>query len=66
MFDEDHLPDSLLRMAAVRARLGVGRTTVWKLVRTGQLPPPVKLTATARAWRASDIERFIRERPSTR
>jgi predicted DNA-binding transcriptional regulator AlpA len=53
-------------MAAVRARLGVGRTTIWKLVRTGELPPPVKLTATARAWRASDIDRFIRERPSTR
>lgn len=33
----------------------IGRSTAWRMVRDGQLPPPVKLCSGRVAWRESDI-----------
>ena len=58
--------DRLLRWPAVRARTGLSRTTVWRLVRAGSFPSPVRLSANAIGWRASDVETWIASRVPTR
>jgi len=33
----------------------IGRTTAWRLVRSGEFPPPIKISPNRVAWRESDI-----------
>lgn len=54
--------ERLLRLNDVMARLGVGRSSIYELVRRGELCQPVKLGVRASAWPASAIDRFIAER----
>jgi prophage regulatory protein len=52
----------LLRMPQVAARLGLGRSAIYDLVKRGELSPPIKLGARASAWPASVIDAFIAAR----
>lgn len=54
------LSDSLLLLSAVLERVPVGRVTWLRGVRDGRFPQPVRLSPRRMAWRASDIETFIR------
>lgn len=38
------------------------RHSLWRLVREGKLPPPIKLTQRRSGWKKSVLNRFIRER----
>lgn len=40
------------------ARFGISRNSIWRLVKTGQLPAPIKLFKSTTRWRLSDIEAF--------
>jgi excisionase family DNA binding protein len=56
----DRIRRDLLCVQEVADRLGVGRRTVWKLVRDGDLPGPVRLgKGRIVRWRASDIDAFV-------
>lgn len=37
----------------------MGETTIWEKVRTGEFPPPVKLTERITAWRIEDIHEWM-------
>lgn len=37
------------------ARYDVSRATIWRWVREGRLPPPVKLTPGCSRWRLSEV-----------
>jgi predicted DNA-binding transcriptional regulator AlpA len=37
---------------------GIGRRTIWRLVRTGRFPKPIKLGGRS-CWRRSDVDLFI-------
>lgn len=53
----------LLRIGDVCRLTGLrSRTSVYTLVRRGELPQPVKIGRRASAWRASDVIRFIESR----
>ena len=54
--------DSFLRLPQVSARLGLGRSAIYELVKRGELCPPVKLGARASAWPSSAIDAFIADR----
>lgn len=54
--------ESLLRLPDVSARLGLGRSAIYELVKRGELCAPIKLGARASAWPASAIDQFIAER----
>ena len=55
----------LLRTKDVQDTLGVSRTTLWRLVRAGTVPAPIKLSAQCNRWRPSDIEAALEAlRPS--
>ena len=57
---------SLLRLEAVKLKTGLARSTLYKLISTGDFPLPVKLTGKASAWASNEIERWIATRMSAR
>jgi prophage regulatory protein len=42
--------------------LGVGRSTIWSWVKTGQFPKPIKLSASVTAWRAEDVSEWMNKK----
>ena len=61
----DHYP-AILRTTDVLALLRISRTTLWRRVRDGEFPPPVRLGGTrsrAVGWRRDDVERWLESRP---
>lgn len=56
---------ALLREPVVRETVGgIGRTTLWRWVREGHFPKPVRLGANCVAWRADDVNQWINSRPA--
>lgn len=55
-------PVSILRWPAVKARVGLSRTTVWRLQRRGLFPKPVVIGVAAAGWRSDDIDRWLETR----
>jgi prophage regulatory protein len=51
-------PRMFVRLPAVLATTGLGRSTIYRLVAEGSFPSPVKLGRRAVAWRWADIERW--------
>lgn len=54
----------LMRLPAVLAAVGVGRSTLYALIAAGVFPQPIKLTPSGRAvaWPSSVVEAWIDER----
>ncbi|QIL20203.1 AlpA family phage regulatory protein [Thermomonas sp. HDW16] len=50
---------TILRMNDLTAQLGLARSTIYKMVRSGDFPPPVKLTGRASGWHSHEIEAFV-------
>ncbi|MXR36691.1 helix-turn-helix transcriptional regulator [Craterilacuibacter sinensis] len=42
--------------------LPVGRTTLWRMVKRGQFPAPVRLGPNISAWRAEDVRDWLEQR----
>lgn len=60
---------TILRLPAVRARVGLGRTTIYEKMARGEFPKPVSLGARAVGWVEQDVEDWVasrvgRSRPS--
>lgn len=53
----------MLRLPAVIAMAGIGRDTIYKLVRNGEFPRPRKLTDHCTGWREDEIREWIESRP---
>lgn len=58
-------PDRILRWKEVAARVGLSRTTVWRLSKGGQFPAAVKLTGSAMGWKESAISAWLASRQSS-
>lgn len=58
--------ESILRLPAVRARTGLGKTMLYAAIAAGTFPPGVRLGARSVGWRASDVDKWIASRVSTR
>ena len=54
----------LLRRPQVENMTGLKRSSIYALMRCGQFPRPVKLSARAVAWHADMIQTWILERTS--
>lgn len=55
-------PLQLERLPSVVARIGLSRTTIWRQVKDGTFPAPVKLSAQAVAWPSSAIDDWIKQK----
>ena len=53
----------LLRLSEVRSRTALGRSTIYRLMRNGDFPEPLKIGARAVRWRESEIEEWLAARP---
>jgi prophage regulatory protein len=54
-----HCPARLLSWKDVRARLGLSRSTVWRLMRNGTFPRSIKISPGRIAWLEADIEAYV-------
>ena len=55
--------DRLLRRQEVEERTGLATTTIYRKMREGTFPEPVKVGARAVRWPASEIEAWLAECP---
>ena len=51
--------DRLLRLTELTRMLGVSRSTVYRYLAVGRLPPPVHLSSRCIAWKASTITAWM-------
>jgi prophage regulatory protein len=54
--------DRMLRWPEVRQMVGLSRTTVWRMERTGQFPRRLQLTERITAWPESTITSWLASR----
>jgi predicted DNA-binding transcriptional regulator AlpA len=54
-----HEEKALWRMPRVIEALGVQKSTLWERVKTGHLPPPVRISARSVAWPSNEIIKII-------
>jgi prophage regulatory protein len=57
------MAERLLRLPEVRARTGLGRTTLWRRELAGDFPRRRRLGPSAVAWLESEVEAWIASRP---
>jgi prophage regulatory protein len=51
--------EQLYRALELAKLLGVSRTTIWRSLRLGALPKPIKPFPRVTAWRKSDIDAWL-------
>jgi prophage regulatory protein len=56
-------PARMLRIADVVRRVGLGRSTVWRMVQEKTFPAPRRLGPRAVAWIEADIANWVLNRP---
>ena len=54
-----HVEGALLKLETVRALTGRGRTSIYRDVKAGTFPSPVKFGDRCTRWRADDIRQWI-------
>lgn len=54
----------IIRLPKVLEMTGLSRTTVWRQVKAGTFPRPVKLGARAVGWPVSAVDEWLRSRPA--
>ncbi len=60
--EECAIADRLLRRPEVEQIVGAGTSTLYKMIREGNFPKPVKITTAAVRWRLSEINAWIEAR----
>ena len=58
--------DRLLRRRHVEEITGMSRSSIYRLMQSGEFPRPVRVGPTAVRWRASDITGWLESRPVAR
>lgn len=44
-----------LRVSALSVRLGMSKSTIWRLTREGKFPKPIKLSDKVTVWQADNV-----------
>ena len=55
--------DRLLRLNEVQARCGLSRSSLYRMMRDGSFPEPLKVGVRAVRWRESEIEAWLEALP---
>ncbi len=53
-----------MRFKELRQRVGLSRTSIWRLERKGQFPPRRRLSDNAVAWLEDEVAQWVRARDS--
>jgi prophage regulatory protein len=54
----------MLKLREVSARTTMERTTIWRAVRKGTFPRPLRISKQRVAWRESEVEAWLASRTS--
>ena len=54
--------DRLLKIDDVMGRLGVSRSTIWRLTQSGDFPRPVAISPGRKGWLKSQVDAWIADR----
>lgn len=57
------MSNRLLRRQEVESRCGLARSSLYRLMREGKFPVPLKVGVRAVRWREAEIEQWLTERP---
>ena len=57
--------ETVIRLPEVMRLTGLGKSSIYDAMRTGDFPKSLKLTKRAIGWRADDVRRWIESRTST-
>ena len=57
------MDDRLLRREEVESRVGLKRSSIYREMRAGRFPLPIKVGPRAVRWPASEIEAWLADRP---
>jgi prophage regulatory protein len=55
-------PIRLLRFSEVRQRIGLSRSTIWRMERSGIFPKRVRVSVNVVAWREDEVSEWIRSK----
>ena len=55
--------DRLLRLREVQSRTALGRSSIYRMMRDGSFPEPLKVGVRPVRWRESEIEGWLAARP---
>lgn len=55
-----------LRLRDVKARVGLGHTTLYELMKQQAFPRPIRLSPNRVAWLENDVQRWLDERVAER
>ena len=55
--------DRLLRREEVEAQTGLSRSAIYRLMRAGKFPEPIKIGQRAVRWPQSELNEFLASRP---
>jgi prophage regulatory protein len=56
----------LLRFSELRKTVPLSRSTIWRKVREGSFPKPVRIGKSAQAWLATEIDNWIAAQVASR
>ena len=54
----------ILRMPDVLDKVGVSRTTIWRQVKAGTFPSPIRLSARSVGWRENEVDEWLDAQPA--
>lgn len=57
------MADQLLSRTEVQSRCGLGRSSLYRLMRAGIFPEPIRVGLRAVRWKAAEIEDYLESRP---
>ena len=53
-------PDALLQAPVVQTLLGIGKSTLFAMVREGRFPRPIKISARCTRWKAGEVTAWLK------
>lgn len=56
--------ERFIRTSEVQRKTGLGRTTIWRLERSGRFPARRSIVGQAVGWIESEVDRWIESRPA--
>ena len=57
------MEQGIFRLGDVMAQVGLRKSQIYKMIRAGDFPQPVKLTNKAVGWHRKDIDDWLASRP---
>ena len=57
-----HMASALIRLTEVKRRTGLGRSTIYMMMDTGQFPSSIKIGGRAVAWVEAEVDDWVKSR----